>query len=98
MYEALFRGLASRDGVLMHLPGGGSLTGRGFHNLVGRAANALVQAGVQPGDRVAVQVVKSPAALAIYAATVSRFTAKRTNARSMPNLPRLTACGCNPTA
>ena len=71
MYEALFRGLASRDGVLMHLPGGGSLTGRGFHNLVGRAANALVQAGVQPGDRVAVQVVKSPAALAIYAATVS---------------------------
>ncbi len=36
----------------------------------GRLANALVQRGVQPGDRVAVQVEKSPDALMLYLACV----------------------------
>ncbi|NEY90557.1 malonate--CoA ligase [Tabrizicola oligotrophica] len=71
LYSALFAALAERDTVLMHLPAGRSLTARAFHDLIGQAANALVAAGVRPGDRVAVQVAKSPEALAVYAATVS---------------------------
>lgn len=71
LYDALFAPLAAREGVLMQLPGGAELTGRGFHDLIGRAAHALLAAGVAPGDRVAVQVGKSVEALAIYAATVS---------------------------
>jgi len=35
-----------------------------------RLANALIQLGVEPGDRVAVQVEKSPEALLLYLATV----------------------------
>ncbi len=71
LYSTLFAALALRDSVLMHLPGGNVLSGQGFHDMIARAANALLAAGVQPGDRVAVQVAKSPQALAIYAATVS---------------------------
>ena len=71
LYSTLFAPLALRDSVLMHLPGGTSLSGRAFHDLIAQAGNALLAAGVQPGDRVAVQVAKSPQALAIYAATVS---------------------------
>lgn len=71
LYAALFAHLATRDGVLMQLADGGTITARGFHQTIGQAANALLAAGVQPGDRVAVQVGKSPQALAVYAATVS---------------------------
>lgn len=71
LYTTLFQPLAARQTVLMHLPGGGTLTGAQMHERIGRAANALVAQGVRPGDRVAVQVAKSPEALAVYAATVS---------------------------
>jgi malonyl-CoA/methylmalonyl-CoA synthetase len=36
----------------------------------GRVANALVEAGVRPGDRVAVQVEKSPMAFLVYLAAI----------------------------
>jgi malonyl-CoA/methylmalonyl-CoA synthetase len=39
--------------------------------MVHRAAHALVACGVGPGDRVAVQVAKTPAALAVYGAAVA---------------------------
>ncbi len=71
LYDALFAPLAARERVLMQLADGGTITGRGFHALIGQAAKALLAAGVAPGDRVAVQVGKSPQALAVYAATVS---------------------------
>ena len=71
LYSTLFAPLAAREGVLLHLPGGGEVSGRAFHDMSARAANALRAAGVRPGDRVAVQVAKSPEALAVYAATVS---------------------------
>lgn len=71
LYTALFAPLAARETVLMQVPGAAALTGQGFHRLIAQAANALCAQGVQPGDRVAVQVAKSPQALAIYAATVS---------------------------
>jgi len=51
-------------------PDGGQLTYAELVALSGRLANALVARGVRPGDRVAVQVEKSVAALVLYLATV----------------------------
>jgi malonyl-CoA/methylmalonyl-CoA synthetase len=71
LYEALFQPLIGRSSALIHLSDGTAICGQAFHDLIGRAANALRAEGVKVGDRVAVQVAKSPTALAIYAATVS---------------------------
>ncbi len=57
--------------MLLEVPGGDSLTGDAFLRMVARAAVALRAAGVVPGDRVAVQVAKSPQALAVYGAAVA---------------------------
>ena len=65
LHDALFASLAGRDGPLLHLADGSSLSGRAFHGLIARAAGALQAAGVVKGDRVAVQIAKSPEALAI---------------------------------
>ena len=51
LYTALFAPFAARDGVLMQLADGGAITGRGFHALIGQAANALLAAGVMPDMR-----------------------------------------------
>lgn len=71
LYDALFAPLAARDSRLMTLADGREISGRAFFGMIGRAANALRAAGVAPGNRVAVQIAKSPEALAVYAATVS---------------------------
>ena len=71
MYDALFAPLAARESRLLILADGSEITGRAFHAAIAQAANALRAAGVQPGDRVAVQIAKSPEALANYAATVA---------------------------
>ena len=71
LYDALFAPLATRTGPLLILADGAQISGAEFHTTIARAANALRAAGVQVGDRVAVQIAKSPEALAIYAATVS---------------------------
>ncbi|MDE3121263.1 MAG: malonyl-CoA synthase [Paracoccaceae bacterium] len=71
LYDALFAPLSVRDTRFLILPDGREITGRDFSTMVARFAHALVAAGVQPGDRVAAQVAKSPEALAAYAATVA---------------------------
>lgn len=71
LYDALFATLTLRTNPLLILEGGEKVTGATFHAMIARAANALRSAGVQAGDRVAVQIAKSPEALAIYGATVS---------------------------
>ena len=71
LYNALFAQLAHRASPLLILQDGEKITGTAFHTMIARAATALRAAGVQAGDRVAVQIAKSPEALAIYAATVS---------------------------
>jgi malonyl-CoA/methylmalonyl-CoA synthetase len=71
MYDALFAPLAGRQGVLMTLADGSVVTGAAFHDRVARAAKALTSLGIVKGDRVAVQIVKSPDALAIYGAAVA---------------------------
>ena len=71
LYDALFAPLASRDDAFLILPDGREITGRGFLAMVHRAANALIACGVAPGDRVAVQIAKTPEALAVYGAAVA---------------------------
>ena len=71
IYDALFAPLARRDGALMVLESGLSVSAAAFHAMLVQAANALISLGVVKGDRVAVQVAKSPQALAIYGAAVA---------------------------
>ncbi len=71
LYDGLFAPLAKRDGVLMTLADGSELGARAFHALIARAAHALTAQGVVKGDRVAVQIAKSPEALALYAAAAA---------------------------
>ncbi len=71
IFDALFAPLAGQDRVLMTLADGATVRAAAFHDMVVRAAAALRAAGVVQGDRVAVQVAKSPQALAVYGATVA---------------------------
>ena len=70
LYDALFGRHAGRPTVFLHLLDGTTVTHRDFLATVAQIAHALKQIGLKPGDRVAVQVEKSPEALALYAACV----------------------------
>ncbi len=71
LYDTLFAPLAARQRPVLTLQDGRSLDGPAFLAMVHRAAHALAAAGVGPGDRVAVQVAKTPQALAVYGGTVA---------------------------
>ncbi|MDW6057282.1 AMP-binding protein [Streptomyces sp. FXJ1.4098] len=58
------------DKALFELPDGQRITYRETAETVRRIAARLVADGVTPGDRVAVQVEKSPEAIALYLATL----------------------------
>lgn len=58
------------DKVFLATPDGSTYTYRRFFALTARIAHALRNCGVTPGDRIAVQVDKSPEALALYVACV----------------------------
>ncbi|MFN3954861.1 MAG: malonate--CoA ligase [Pararhodobacter sp.] len=70
LYDALFHPLAQRDEAFVHLPDDGNLSGRAFHRLCEQVAGALFRLGLEPGDRMAVQVEKSAHALALYGGAV----------------------------
>ena len=61
---------AELDTPLLETPEGRVVTYGRMEQLAGRYASALAELGVKPGDRVAVQVEKSPEALALYLGTV----------------------------
>ena len=71
LHQALFAPLAARDDALITLPDGGVVTGRAFAAMLARYAHALVESGVEPGDRIVVQVEKSAHALALYGAAIT---------------------------
>ena len=56
VYDALFAGLRDRPEPLMTLADGGQVSKAAFHDMLARAANALLAKGVGKGDRVAVQI------------------------------------------
>ena len=70
LFDGLLGGRESAPGTLLRVPGGESWSYADTVELSGRLANLLVELGVTPGDRVAVQVQKSPQAIALYLATV----------------------------
>ncbi|MDQ2067538.1 malonyl-CoA synthase [Xinfangfangia sp. CPCC 101601] len=71
LYDALFAPLAARENTLITTADGGTISGAAFLALVHRQANALRALGLRPGDRLALQVAKSPEALALYGAALA---------------------------
>ena len=71
LYDRLFAPLADRSSTFLLLDGDATLSAPAFLAMVHRAAAALRALGVRPGDRVALQVAKTPEALAVYGATVA---------------------------
>ncbi|MCC5984201.1 MAG: malonyl-CoA synthase [Rhodobacteraceae bacterium] len=70
LHDALYAPLAGQGRDLLHLPGGGTVSAGDFHAMAARAAGALMAAGLEPGDRVAVQVPKSAEALALIGGAI----------------------------
>ncbi len=71
LHDALIAPLAGQDRVLIHRPGRSAVTAAQFHQRVLASAGALRGLGVQPGDRVAIQVEKSTDALALIFGAVA---------------------------
>ena len=70
LYDAIFAPHEGKSTTFLHLADGTTVSHGEFLQEVNRTANALVSFGVAPGDRVAVHVIKSCEALALYAACV----------------------------
>ncbi len=70
LYDTLFGKHAGQTTPFLHLENGKTINHNSFIRIAGRYANALTQLGLSVGDRVAVQIDKSPEALAVYAACV----------------------------
>ena len=68
--DTLFDGWERDSRVFLRLPSGETTARRDFMNLSSRLAAHLCRRGIRPGDRLAVQVEKSPEALALYAACI----------------------------
>jgi malonyl-CoA/methylmalonyl-CoA synthetase len=70
LYDTLFGRHAGQQTPFLHKSDGAVITHAAFLEQSAQIANVLVDLGVSAGDRVAVQVDKSPEALAVYAACV----------------------------
>jgi len=68
LYDTLFGQHRESDTVFLRLADGDTLTYREFLGIAAKFAGYLTDLGLSPGDRVAVQIAKSPQALAVYAA------------------------------
>ena len=71
LWDALFAPLDGRQTPLLILHDGSTISGDTFLRMVARTAHALRAHGLQPGDRLAAQVAKSPQALAVYGAAIA---------------------------
>ena len=70
LYDKLFGQHGGRDTPFLRLHDGQSVSYSAFLGQTSQYANLLVQLGLSPGDRCAVQINKSAEALAVYAACV----------------------------
>jgi malonyl-CoA/methylmalonyl-CoA synthetase len=70
LYDTLFGCHAGRTDPFLHLADGTALSYDTFLRLAARYAHSFRAAGLQPGDRLAAQIEKSPEALGVYAACV----------------------------
>ncbi len=72
LFDRLFGRHHDNAARFLLLPDGSQISYAAFVRRAGQLAGALAGLGLEPGDRVAVQVAKSPDALALYAACVQR--------------------------
>src|SRR5690349_5402155 len=70
LYDLIRSGMPSPDRLFAETEDGRRYTYRNVEDLSGRYAAALVELGVAPGDRVAVQVEKSVDAAMLYLACI----------------------------
>jgi len=70
LFDALFAPHQGKDTPFLISPNGMVTSHDDFLKQAARLAHALVAMGLKPGDRIAVQVEKTEAALALYAAAV----------------------------
>ncbi|MEM9430304.1 MAG: malonyl-CoA synthase [Pseudomonadota bacterium] len=70
LYDNLFGVRAASQRPFLHLPDGSEVSYQAFVARAARYADALLSAGLSPGDRLAVQIEKSADALALYAGSV----------------------------
>ena len=70
LYDALLRPHEDSGKTFLILRDGTEIAYSSFLGMAARFAHALAQAGVELGDRVALQAKKSPEALAVYAACI----------------------------
>jgi malonyl-CoA/methylmalonyl-CoA synthetase len=68
LFDSLFGRHAGQTKPFLHLPNGEVVTYQQFLGIAAQYANGFAKLGLRPGNRVAVQVEKSPQALALYAA------------------------------
>ncbi|MEM7302934.1 MAG: malonyl-CoA synthase [Pseudomonadota bacterium] len=70
LYDALFQPHAGSEKPFLVLKDGQTISYRAFLKMADGIGTSLLASGAAPGERVAVQVAKSPQALALYAACV----------------------------
>ena len=70
LFDLIFSRAPSREKTLLEFSDGTRMSYGEALDLSGRLANTLVLRGVEPGDRVAAQVEKSPQALILYLAVL----------------------------
>ena len=70
LYDTLFGCHAEKATPFLHLADGSTWTHARFLELAAQYAHVITDHGLRPGDRLAVQIEKSPQALALYAACV----------------------------
>ncbi len=68
LFDTLFGKHAGKSQVFLHLADGQTISYVAFLGMAAQYAGALTKMGLMPGDRLAVQIAKSPQALAVYAA------------------------------
>ena len=70
LYDSLFGIHAGKTTPFLHLQDGSVISHSDFLEKAARLAHVLTEIGLEPGDRLAAQLQKSPEALALYAACV----------------------------
>ncbi len=70
LYDSIFGIHAGKTTPFLHLQDGSVISHSDFLEKAARLAHVLTEIGLEPGDRLAAQVQKSPEALALYAACV----------------------------
>jgi malonyl-CoA/methylmalonyl-CoA synthetase len=71
LFDQLVKPLAARDSVFLIDPSGKEVSGKALFETAMSFAAALAKLGLKPGDRMAVQVEKTPEALALYCAALA---------------------------